>query len=286
MGLHRPITIGRIDYANVWPIFHYAEQMLPDSRYKIDKRVPSALNGAMQRGEVDITAMSSFAYAQHADDYLLLPDLSVSAKGRVNSILLFMREPIERVLKGRIALTATSATSVNLLKMIMSLYYEASPSYITMEPELDTMLQHADAALLIGDPAIQASWREQGLTVVDLGELWRGWTGSGMTFALLAVRKETAEERPEEVAAVLHALSESKRRSLLNPQPLIDQACKQLGGERAYWSRYFKELSYDFGPEEQAGLKLYFDYAQQLRLLRHEVRMQFFINDTAIRVNE
>ncbi|MBW7473444.1 menaquinone biosynthesis protein [Paenibacillus oenotherae] len=286
MGLHRPITIGRIDYANVWPIFHYAEQMLPGDRFIIDKRVPSALNGAMKRGEVDITAMSSFAYAEHADDYLLLPDLSVSAKGRVNSILLFMKEPLERVLQGTIALTATSATSINLLKIIMSLHYGANPSYVTMEPDLDSMLQHADGALLIGDPAIQASWQDRGLTVIDLGELWQRWTGYGMTFALFAVRRETAAERPQEVAAVLRALSESKRKSLKDRGPLIDQACRQLGGESGYWDRYFQELSYDFGSEEQAGLKLYFDYAQQLRLLRHEVRMQFFIENTAIRVNE
>ena len=73
MGLNRPITVGRIDYANVWPIFHYAEEQLPPERFHIDKRVPAALNQALKQGEIDITSMSSFAYAANAEDYLVSP---------------------------------------------------------------------------------------------------------------------------------------------------------------------------------------------------------------------
>ncbi|WP_308639139.1 menaquinone biosynthetic enzyme MqnA/MqnD family protein [Paenibacillus silvisoli] len=288
MGLNRPITVGRIDYANVWPIFHYAEQQLPQERFRIEKRVPAALNKALKQGEVDITSMSSYAYAENANDYLLLPNLSVSARGRVNSILLFLKKPLEDVLKGRIAMTATSATSVNLLKIIMKLYYKAEPSYVTMEPNLDDMLEEADAALLIGDTAIQASWanKERGMAVIDLGELWRNWTGYGMTFALVAVRKEIAAADPEAVSTVLHALTESKERSLSDLRPLVDKACTLLGGEADYWTRYFQELHYNFGSDEQAGLTLYFDYAHQLGLLPHEVQMQFFTDLAALKVNQ
>ncbi|REE94277.1 futalosine synthase [Paenibacillus taihuensis] len=288
MAFNRPITVGRIDYANVWPIFHYAEEQLPSDQFKIEKRVPSALNRALRQGEIDITSMSSFAYAENAENYLLLPDLSVSAKGRVNSILLFLKKPLEEVLKGRIALTTTSATSVNLLKILMKLYYNAEPSYITMEPKLDEMLEEADAALLIGDTAITASWEnaERGLQVIDLGELWRNWTGYGMTFALVAVRREIAETYPEMVAEVHRALTASKEKSLRELTPLVEKACMLLGGGPAYWSRYFKELHYDFGANEQAGLTLYFDYAHQLGLLPNEVQMKFFEDQNVLKVNK
>ena len=163
----------------------------------------------------------------------------MSAKGRVNSILLFLKKPLEEVLKGRIALTATSATSVILLKILMKMYYKADPSYVTMEPSLDEMLEEADAALLIGDSAIHASWanQERGLTVIDLGELWRSWTGYGMTFALVAVRKEIAQADPGAVSEVLEAMTTSKERSLRDLEPLVAKACAQLGGEASYWTR-------------------------------------------------
>ncbi|GGD69209.1 menaquinone biosynthetic enzyme MqnA/MqnD family protein [Paenibacillus nasutitermitis] len=286
MGLNRPITIGRIDYTNVWPIFHYAEDLLPADRFVIDRRVPSALNAAMQRGEIDITSMSSYAYAQYADHFLLLPDLSVSAKGRVNSILLITKEPMEKVLGGTIAMTSTSATSINLLKILMSMYYQASPAFITMEPSLDQMLGSADAALLIGDTAITASWRSEGFTVIDLGELWRNWTGCGMTFALFAVRKEVAAADPQAVSQVLQALTASKSRSLKDTGPLVHKAMAQLGGTEAYWRQYFQGLTYNFGTEEQRGLSLYFEYARSLGLLDQDVRMEFFVDHTALQVNE
>ncbi|TYP77763.1 menaquinone biosynthetic enzyme MqnA/MqnD family protein [Paenibacillus methanolicus] len=287
MGLQRPITIGRIDYANAWPLFHFTDQTLPEDRFTIVKRVPSLLNQAMRKGELDLTAMAAFAYAQHADDYLLLPDLSVSARGRVNSILLFLKAPLEDVLNGgTIAVTNTSATSINLLKIIMGLYYEASPVYVTTEPNLDAMLEHADAALLIGDPAIQSSWDCSGLTVLDLGELWRSWTGFGMTFALVAVRKEVAAAAPAEVAAAWKAMTDSKRESLRHPEVLVDKACRELGGTPEYWSRYFRELHHDFGPDEQAGLALYFEYAHRLGLLENRVQMNFFEAHSALQVNE
>jgi len=287
MSQQRPITIGRIDYANIWPIFHYAADSLPPDQFTFIQGVPSVLNQAFHRGELDITSMSSFAYAQHASDYLLLPNLSVSARSRVNSILLMTRKPLAEVLQGTIALTATSATSVNLLKVIMSLYYEASPSYVTMEPDLDVMLEHADAALLIGDTAIKASWQSQGMTVIDLGELWKKWTGFGMTFAVVAVTKDAAAAYPDAVANVLDAMTASKQRSLQNLVPLVEKGCQQIGGDKTYWQRYFQELHYDFGPEEQAGLSLYFKYANQLGLLENPVHMHFFEDQTTVlQVNE
>src|SRR4051794_15428384 len=115
MGRKGPITIGRIDYANVWPIFDSFEEAYQGRSIEIVSRVHSELNQALKQGELDIAAISSFAYGQNHNNYLLLPDLSVSADGRVNSILLFLKKPLEQVKCGTVALTATSATSVNLL---------------------------------------------------------------------------------------------------------------------------------------------------------------------------
>jgi len=286
MGRERPMTVGRIDYANVWPIFEQFEQAYTGAPLEIVQRVPSALNGALIRGELDVSAISSFAFGQHHEQFLLLPDLSVSSEGRVNSILLFAKRPMEEVKIGRIALTATSATSVNLLRILMERYYGGKPEYVTMEPSLDDMLAAADAALLIGDHAIKASWRDHGCEVVDLGELWRSWTGYGMTYAVVAVRREAALARPQEVAAIHRAMLESKRRSLASKDALSEKAVTLLGGAYGYWLRYFNELNYEFGPEQQAGLALYYRYAEELGLLPRGIRMHFWPDQSFAQVNE
>ncbi|MCC3373516.1 menaquinone biosynthesis protein [Cohnella sp. REN36] len=261
------IRIGRIDYTNVWPVFHHFDPTRLNVEAEVDLDVPAALNRKLREGEIDIAAISSFAYGQSCRDYLLLPDLSVSAKDRVQSILLFAKKPLEEALNGKIAMTTTSATSVNLLKIIAETFYGAHPQYETAEPDLEAMLERADAALLIGDHAIRASWTDHGCRVLDLGEEWRRRTGLGMTFAVWAVRREAAASRPEAVRAVFEALTASKRRSLEDLRPVVAQAMRQIGGDAAYWTSYFRGLAYDFGPAEREGLSHYFRYAHELGVL-------------------
>jgi chorismate dehydratase len=269
----RPITIGRISYTNAWPVFHHFEELNRNSGAKLVSELPAALNRKLRDGDIDMAAISSFAYGINSNAYYLLPNLSVSSHGRVMSIFLFLKSPLEKVVNGKIALTTASATSVNLLKIIMEKFYGGHPVYEDREPELEPMLEHADAALLIGDHAIRASWQAHGYQVLDLGEVWRLWTGHWMTFALWAVRRETADAHPEAVANLYEHLLESKRRSLRDIEPVVQKALAQIGGTADYWRSYFENLTYDFGPRQKAGLELYFKYARELGLISGEVEL-------------
>ncbi|HUC92342.1 MAG TPA: menaquinone biosynthesis protein [Paenibacillus sp.] len=290
MGSNRPITVGRIDYANVWPIFEHFDEVRAErdlTGVDIVVGMPSVLNGALTEGNVDIASVSSFAYGRRAEQFVLLPDLSVSADGEVRSILLFLKNPLDDVLKGTVAVTSTSATSVNLLKIILQGRFGAEPRYITMEPDLDAMLEEADAALLIGDHAIQGSWRtDHGCEVLDVGRLWKDWTGLTMTFAVIAVRKETALRAPKTVSDIYKALLESKRRGLRDIGRLASKAVRRLGGQSGYWEAYFNGLRYGFGPDEREGLMLYFRYAARLGLLGRAGGLQFWPDQSVAQVNE
>lgn len=283
---HDDVRIGRIKYSNVWPVFHYFNtESLPGSA-RLVTEVPSLLNRGMLNGSLDIAPVSSFAFGLGWERLCLLPGLSVSSDGPVNSILLFSRKPPEQIGSGVIALTNTSATSVNLLKIIMEKAYGGKPTYWDSEPNLDAMMENSDAALLIGDHAIEASWRKHDYIVTDLGEVWKRWTGYGMTFAVWAVQKAFAEQNPVFLSRVCSSFEESKRRSLNDLSPLVDQACRQIGGTSRYWRHYFNNLCYDFNEEQQAGLALYFTYARELGLLEHEVRLDIWSDNTLIRVKE
>jgi len=268
--LSRPIRLGRISYTNAWPVFHhFSPERLPFPT-EIHSDLPAKLNRKLSNGEIDLAAISSYAYGISSDSYYLLPNLSVSSFGRVQSILLFLKSPLERVLHGKIALTTASATSVNLLKIIMEKFYGGKPTYEDAEPSLEHMLENADAALLIGDHAIRASWTNHGYRVLDLGEVWNVWTGRWMTYALWAVHKDTAHRRPEAVRAICEALLESKRRSYENFSPIVDKAMSQIGGTSDYWRGYFDTLRHDLGAEQKSGLRLYFKYARELGLIANE----------------
>ncbi|UHA72961.1 menaquinone biosynthesis protein [Paenibacillus sp. 481] len=271
-----PIRIGRIDYTNVWPIFYHFRPALTKAPLELVPAVPSTLNQAMRTGEIDMGPISSFAYGESSDRYALFPNLSVSALGRVNSILLFLKKPLREALRGTIALTTTSETSVNLLKIIAQKCYEETPTYVPMAPDLDAMMEVADGALLIGDHAIRASWANKTYEVIDLGECWRQWTGHWMTFAVWAVRKEVIERHPDDIKQIVEAFEQSKLRSLADPTPLIEEAVQTIGGTHAYWHHYFSHLNYDFDRPQQQGLQLYFQYAYELGLIDHQVHLELW----------
>lgn len=280
MSKHRRIRVGRINYTNVWPVFYNLRYEELGNRIEIVNQVPSQLNQAMARGDIDMGPISSFAYADAFPNYLLYPDLSVSALGRVNSILLFHREPLEQIANGRIALPNTSASSTHLLKIILQKFYGGHPSYYTSDPNLDKMMVNHDAALLIGDDAIKASWVNTRYLVTDLGEEWYRLTGQWMSFAVWAIRKDTALLYPDEVALLFRCFAESKHQGMIDPEPMILEAHSRLGGTVHYWRHYFKNLCYDFGAEQQQGLMTYFQYAKQLGLLDKNVTIELWSDKT------
>lgn len=272
-----PIRFGRIDYTNVWPVFHRFQPERLAHAPQMVQGMPADLNRQLREGRIDMAAISSFAYGLNSEDYLLLPDLSVSAHGPVQSILLFLKSPLEAVLDGgRIAMTTTSATSVNLLKILLEKFHGGHPVYETAEPELDVMLETADAALLIGDHAIRASWRSHGYEVIDLSESWYRFTGNWMTFAVWAVRKETAAARGGEVAEIYEALIDSKERSRRDMAPVVRHALSVMGGTEAYWRGYFAGLAHDLGPGQREGLSLFFRYARELGCLEQDAQLKLW----------
>ncbi len=265
--MQKPLRIGQILYTNVLPVYFYFDQERFEDRIDFIRQVPATLNLAMSRGEIDLGPISSFSYAEHASQYVALSDLSVSAKGRVGSLFLFSKKPIEQLNGTKIALTNTSATTVNLLKIILRKFYDYEISYVTQEPVLDNMLLDAEAALLIGDDAILAMRKKGDLHVYDLGELWHRFTGYSMTFAIWAVRKQVLAEHSALLEEVHASFLTSKEMTRKNPGPLIDYVSTHYGGGKEEWTRYFQGLQHDFGDEQRIGLEYYYRCAAELGLL-------------------
>lgn len=276
---HSLLRVGRINFTNVWPVFHYFPEQLK-AEVEIITQVPTSLNRAMAEGSIQLGPISSFAYAENYKQLEMMPDLSVSCYGRVNSILLFHRKPLTELKDSRIALPTTSATSVNLLKIIMQKFYEGNPSYFYAQPELEKMMLNADAALLIGDDAIRASWSNTSYMVTDLGEEWAKMTGRWMTYAVWAIRKDVPHRSAGIVQSVHEAFQQSKRLGLQNIKVIVEKAAAELGGTSMFWERYFTGLNHDFSEQQRAGLDLYYSFANELGLLNHKIPLQIWTNNT------
>ena len=282
--MQQRLRIGQIKYTNTLPVYFFFEQQRFESQVEFTKQYPAQLNRAMANDEIDVGPISSFSYAEHEEKYMALPDLSVSAKGRVGSIFLFSKKPMEELQEARIALTNTSATSVNLLKIILQKFLNLQVTYTTHQPVLEEMLQVADAALLIGDEALLAYRSNNRYHVYDLGEQWYRYTGHAMTFALWTVRKQVIEAHADLLREVHHSFIESKERSRKNLDQVVEYVLANFGGEAESWFQYFRGLTHNFGPEQKAGLEYYFACAADLGLLPKPVKVSLW-EDAAKRIN-
>ncbi|MDQ0257479.1 chorismate dehydratase [Evansella vedderi] len=269
------LVIGEISYTNILPVFYYLNRnKLISKGCEFVPRVPAKLNEGMADGTVHVGGISSFSYGEHVNEYVIFPDLSVSAYKEVGSIFLFSKVPITQLDGKSIALTSSSASSVNLLKIILKRYYELEVNYETMEPNFQTMLQKHDACLLIGDDAIMTSWnKKHEIHQYDLGALWEYFTGYPMTYAVFAVRKDACAKHPDLLEELYNQFSYSKQKSINNQfHEMIRTIQLQLGGSRSFWEQYFSGLNYDLTERHVEGLYHYFSLAHELNLLTKKVQ--------------
>ncbi len=256
----------------MWPVTHFFDENKFIGEVDFIEQVPSQLNKKMALGEIDIGAISSFAYAEHSDKYILLPNLSVSCFGTIGSISLYYKTDIKDLDGKKVALTNTSLTSINLLKIIFEEFYKVKPIYISMNPNLDEMMEEADAALLIGDEALLASLENVHINkynVLDLGAEWWIRTNQWMTFAVYAIRKEMLDKYPALIYKIYEEYLHSKELGYKNIGEIINVAKDNFSGTFEFWSNYYNGLSHDFGNNQISGLKLYYKMAYKIGIIKN-----------------
>ncbi|NIQ12777.1 MAG: menaquinone biosynthesis protein, partial [Gammaproteobacteria bacterium] len=151
-----PLRIGRIAYLNVAPYFQYLSSC--GFNGEVVSGVPSELNAMLASGSIDACPSSSFEYGQNAESYYLLPGHSISSVGPVHSVLLFTPGPISALSGGEIAITGESATSINLLKILLLEFCGIDDfSFHVPQNPVEESLNSGQSALLIGDRALAAA---------------------------------------------------------------------------------------------------------------------------------
>lgn len=272
------LRLGKVDYINCLPVYHALEEGLLPLEVELVKGTPTQLNRLFLDGKIEATPISSIEYARNIDCCFILPELSISADGRVDSILFFSRIPVTELEGKKVCLADSSATSVVLLKVLLEHYYHVDVQYETAPPDLDKMMDVADGALLIGDDAMKAHYRveQQGLPyhVTDLGEAWKQFTGEKMVYAVWVVRKAYAEANPQEVDLICRSLQESKDIGQIHMPEIIAKAQKKSGLPLPLIEEYFKTIKHDFNEDYRRSLLTFYDYAYKSGLIDERVRLR------------
>ncbi len=270
------LRIGRIAYLNVAPYFHY----LRDEGFAGDivAGVPSELNTMLAGGVIDACPSSSFEYGLHAEEYFLLPGHSISSIGPVHSVLLFTPGPLSTLAGNEIAITGESATSINLLRILLKEFCNINDvTFRVPAGKVEDLLKGGQSSLLIGDRALAAAGScPEGFQVTDLGTLWYHFTGMPFVFALWILRRAAAEKFPEEIRRLAAQLHESRRHAFACLSTMATQLATDTGFSAKQLEEYWRGMSYDLSDGHVEGLRLYFTLCQKHGLLDSIPDFHFF----------
>lgn len=179
-----PVGVVGVRYLNSRPLLAGLKAGLPvPFPYSFSTAEPSACADAIGSGSataavVPVGALPTLVGAR------ALRTLGIACRGRATSVLLVTRVPPARI--KRLAAHAASRTSVVLAQLLLAERWGARTELITTRPPLENMLEQADAAVVIGDPALSVSGRT-GFEEIDLSLAWREWTGLPFVFAVWAI---------------------------------------------------------------------------------------------------
>ena len=259
--------VGHIQFLNCLPIYWGLVHSGALLDVELTKDTPDRLNDLLVSGQLDIGPISLVEYLRHAEDLVLLPDIAVGSDGPVLSVNLVSQVPLGELDGRRVALGSTSRTSVLLARMWLAEVHGVRPEYFVCPPDLTSMLLEADAAVLIGDPALRATYdvgarpgtvspttAGRGLQVHDLGSAWRDWTGHPMVFAVWAARRDFAQDHPGLVKDVHTAFVTSRDAALEHVDEVAAQAARWENFDGPTLANYFRTLDFSLGPRQVDGI--------------------------------
>ncbi len=261
-----PVRLGWIDFLNSLPVYLALERgaVVPGVPIDLTRDSPTRLNSMLASGAVDVSPISSVEYARRADDLVLLPGLSINSAGFVHSVTLFYRNELESLSGGRVCVTDASATSDALLRILLERHFRLDAARVKGAPDLEELGHSYEGALLIGDDALRAVLAYPNLGRRDLGQEWATFSGHPMVFAVWCARRDFAEERPRDLAAVHESLLAAKAWGAEHRADVVEVARKRAWLSRAYMQSYFRHLRYDLAAEEIAGLRAFYEHALDL----------------------
>lgn len=272
--------IGMVDYLNVAPIYETWKESVTQPDWEIVEDHPSGLNKRLLDGDIDLGFVSSYACGLNPEKYLILPGLSISASGAVGSVFLFSHVPFEQLDGAQILLTAQSATSIALVKVILEEFMKVKPKYTSgdiMELENEHDYQ---AVLAIGDNALKLVDGSGYLYQFDLGDIWKRETELPFVFAVFAVRREFAEEQPE----LLHHIHQELVRCCDDGRKALPRIC-EIAGPRVPITKskcveYLKGIEYDLSARKRTALETFFSILiKRGDLPKDALPLQFFCWD-------
>ena len=263
------VRLGVVSYLNSRPLVEVLRTGAIDRDFELIFGVPSRCAERLHRGETDVALIPAVEIGRGRDAYRIVPNVGIISNGPVGSVFIALNKEPEEI--QTLALDRGSRTSVVLAQILLARQFGCRPEVFFRPPDIDAMLKRADAALLIGDPALALSRKRY--RILDLGELWTQMTGLPFVYACWTGRPDALT--PYHIAKLIETKEKSKS---LIPSIAKNYAAETHTLSPAFYAEYLtKNILYDLGETELEGMRRFYAYGVELGLMDAVPDIRFYV---------
>jgi len=283
----KKLSIAAINFVNpaplMWDFEHEPRRSELLERYEIFPSTPAECARQLKSGTTDIGLVPVAAYAE-LPTVAIIPRCVIASLDEVRSILLVVRHSDGVSGVKRVALDTASMTSSTYTRILFHKLWQTRPEFLPHSADLDAMLGMADAAMLIGDPALLAlEDREQRerrtgerLEYLDLAHEWRKWTGTAWVSAFWAVREDALARSGVAAAQVVEDFERSRDQGLDHLDQIVEEWSGRIAVPAATIRTYLRDnIHYFLDDVCLDGLDLFYRYANECGALPPAPKLRF-----------
>jgi chorismate dehydratase len=279
----KKLRISIVQYLNTAPLVWGFTHGPLQGKYDLSFTVPSRCADDLRTGRADVAIIPAIEL-QRIDDLVVLPNFAIASKDRVRSLLIVSHKSAKEITS--IALDRGSRSTQALTQILCAVHWKISPRFFEAAPDVAQMLNDADAALLIGDPALRLSISiaehaqlgpsgellcdaakcgiagKGALHVYDVVQEWRRFSGLPAVLAVWAARRDAVT--PEVIAD----FAASRSFGMAHLAEICADASQELNLPAAQLQTYLRDnIDFSLDADNLAGLDLYFRLAAKLHLI-------------------
>jgi len=270
--VQNPVRVAAIDFLNpaplMWDFEHAPHSAELAERYTLNYTKPSECAASLLAGTADLGLIPIAALTP---ELAIVPGSTIASLDRVRSIQLIVRgsRSLEEV--RTVAADTASRSSLAYAHILFRKFLGSSPEFVPAQADPVAMLQAADAALLIGDPALLALEERDSIEQrlgpcqwIDLAHEWKTRTGLPWVAAVWAVRPDSIADPAQLIADLDH----SRIAGLAHIDDLVAEWTPRIALPPATIHTYLTEnIHYTLDPECLEALLLFRRYAAEIDVL-------------------
>ena len=260
--------LGDVPFINSKPLFYALEMGLIQHRFQIEKHPPYILSKLLSEKKIDLGLIPVVELLK-TGGYKVIPDISISSFGKVDSVLLISKKEIGDIKK--VALDMRSQSSSNLLRVIFNSFYGMQPEYIVKDHN-QSFFEGVDAGMIIGDAGLQYLFsNDDEYIIYDLGEIWTEKTGLPFVYAVIAVNREVDLEEDSEL------LLESKKIGKQKIDEISKNEHDKIGIGFELCKNYISNrIRYDLGSPEEEGIRKFAGFLKDIGITAKFDKLEFY----------